>query len=67
MVYSQPPQFSPPADLSAAGTPLGTFQVQEYVNSTGLGSLVAANYFTVEAGQATVSVSGTYHSFRLRN
>ena len=59
MVYSQPPQFSPPADLSAAGTPLGTFQVQEYVNSTGLGSLVAANYFTVEVGQATASVSCT--------
>jgi hypothetical protein len=57
MVYSQPSQFTPPADLSQAGTPLGTFQVQEYVNSTGLGSLVAANYFTVEVGQATASVS----------
>jgi len=59
LVYSQPPQFTAPADLSAAGTPLGTFQVQEYVNSTGLGALVAANYFTVEVGQATVSVPAT--------
>lgn len=60
MVYSQPGAFTPPADLSQAGTPLGTFQVQEYVNSTGLGALVAANYFTVENGQASASVSLSY-------
>jgi hypothetical protein len=29
---------------------------QEYVSSTGLGALIAANYIQVENGEATVSV-----------
>jgi len=59
LVYSQPGAFTPPANLSLAGTPLGTMFVQQYVTSTGLGALVAANYIQVENGVATVTVPST--------
>lgn len=57
LVYLQPESFQAPANLSTAGTPLGTMFLNSYVDDSGLGNLVAANYFQVENGQATVSVS----------
>lgn len=57
LVYRQPESFQPPANLSTAGTPLSTMLLRPYVEETGLGELVAANYIQVENGQATVSVS----------
>jgi hypothetical protein len=59
LLYSQPSSFAAPANLSTANTPLGTFFLEEYVNSTGLGAVVAANYFQVENGVATTSVPAT--------
>lgn len=45
-----------PANLSTAGTALGTFSLSTYVQDSGLGDLVAANYFQVENGVATMTV-----------
>ena len=56
IIYNQPADFSPPSDLTAAGVGLGTFSFSSYVSSSNLGPLIAATYFTVENGQATVSV-----------
>ncbi|RXK37307.1 hypothetical protein M231_05449 [Tremella mesenterica] len=59
LVYTQPSTFTPPANLSTAHTPLSTFSFSDYVSQTGLGNLVAGNYFLVENGVATVSVPST--------
>jgi hypothetical protein len=55
-MYAQPSTFTAPSDLSAPDTPLGTFSLSNYVSSSGLGPLVAANYFQVENGVATATV-----------
>jgi phosphatidylethanolamine-binding protein (PEBP) family uncharacterized protein len=57
LLIEQPADFSPPADLSAAGTPLGVFNIEQYIEQSNLGDIAAANYFTVENGVATSSVS----------
>ncbi|KAJ9096482.1 hypothetical protein QFC20_006425 [Naganishia adeliensis] len=59
LLIEQPSTFTAPADLSEPNTPLGTFNFQNYLTSTGLGPIVAANYITVENGVATVSVAST--------
>ncbi|KAK1926338.1 phosphatidylethanolamine-binding protein [Papiliotrema laurentii] len=59
LIYNQPSSFQAPANLSTAGTPLGTMLLNNYVQESGLGNVVAANYFQVENGQATVSVPAT--------
>ncbi|XAO26361.1 hypothetical protein I312_105198 [Cryptococcus bacillisporus CA1280] len=59
VVYEQPTTFSPPANLSQAGTPLSTMSLSGYVSESGLGNVVTANYFQVENGQSTVTVSST--------
>ncbi|KZP24857.1 PEBP-like protein [Athelia psychrophila] len=59
LLYSQPSSFTPPANLSTAGVAVSTYDFPAYVKSTGLGPLVAANYFTVEAGTASASISPT--------
>lgn len=59
VVYEQPATFSPPANLSQAGTPLSTMSLSGYVSESGLGNVVTANYFQVENGQSTVTVSST--------
>ncbi|WVQ76513.1 hypothetical protein IAR50_006183 [Cryptococcus sp. DSM 104548] len=59
IIYEQPSDFSPPSDLSTAGTALGKFSLADYVSSSKLGSIVTANYFQVENGVATVSPSST--------
>ncbi|KAF7984070.1 hypothetical protein HWV62_17624 [Athelia sp. TMB] len=59
LLYSQPSTFTAPANLSTAGVAVSTFDFPAYVASTGLGPLVAANYFTVEVGTASASISPT--------
>ncbi|KAJ9101257.1 hypothetical protein QFC21_003476 [Naganishia friedmannii] len=59
LFIDQPSTFTAPAYLSEPNTPLGTFNFQNYLSSTGLGPIVAANYITVENGQATVTVAST--------
>ncbi|KAG6853704.1 hypothetical protein C0991_002240 [Blastosporella zonata] len=58
ILYSQPDSFQAPADL-AEPTGVGLFVLDEYIKDSGLGPLVAATYFTVEDGTATVSVPAT--------
>ncbi|KAJ9125989.1 hypothetical protein QFC24_002261 [Naganishia onofrii] len=59
LFIDQPSTFTAPAYLSQPNTPLGTFNFQNYLSSTGLGPIVAANYITVENGVATVTVAST--------
>ncbi|KAJ9110624.1 hypothetical protein QFC19_001453 [Naganishia cerealis] len=59
LFISQPSTFTAPNYLSQPNTPLGTFNFQNYLTSTGLGPIVAANYITVENGVATVTISST--------
>jgi hypothetical protein len=59
LLYTQPSTFSPPTDLSQPNVGVSVFNVNDYVKTSGLGPIVAANYFTVEEGQATVSLSAT--------
>jgi len=58
ILYQQPDSFTAPPDLSK---PIGVTRMDlaAYVKDSGLGSLVAANYITVEEGTATVSVPAT--------
>ena len=62
MLFLQPDTFQAPSNLSTAGTPVSTFFVNEYVASSGLGTLVAANYMQVENGVPTGTVSGALYS-----
>lgn len=59
LLYAQSSAFSPPANLSTAGAGFGTFFLDQYVQSSGLGPLVAANYFQVQNGVATVTPVAT--------
>ncbi|KDQ18117.1 hypothetical protein BOTBODRAFT_52916 [Botryobasidium botryosum FD-172 SS1] len=58
LVYTQPSTFTAPADLPA-NSPISAFNFANYVQSSGLGSLVAATYFTVEQGTASMSIPAT--------
>ncbi|OCF39896.1 nuclear protein [Kwoniella heveanensis CBS 569] len=58
-LYEQPSSFAAPANLSQAGTALGTMFLSSYVSESGLGDLVSAQYFQVENGQATASAEAT--------
>ena len=59
LLYTQPSNFSPPADLSQPGVGVSVFSLSDYVSTSGLQGPVAGMYFTVEEGTATVSVSST--------
>ncbi|KAF5386734.1 hypothetical protein D9615_001781 [Tricholomella constricta] len=58
ILYQQPDSFKAPADLSE---PIGVtlFDVNAYAKNSGLGSIVAATYITVEDGTATTSIPAT--------
>jgi len=58
LLYTQPSTFAAPADLSQ---PVGvsTMNLTDYVQSSGLGNVVAGMYFTVEDGAATFTPSAT--------
>jgi len=59
LLYSQPTDFHPPAEFQNPIPGVSKFNLSTYVSDSGLGSLVAAFYYTVEEGTATVSVSPT--------
>lgn len=59
LLFAQPAKFAAPANLSAAGTAPGHWFVNAYVAASGLGDLVAANFFTVENGHATFPHNAT--------
>ena len=51
----QEQSFTAPADV----TTFGAYSAQQYLSTSGLGPVVAANYFVVENGASTVAVSST--------
>jgi len=56
-LYAQPSSFTAPSDLDTPGTPLANnWDFAGYVNSTGLGPLVAGTFYTVEQGSASTSI-----------
>ncbi|KAF5376533.1 hypothetical protein D9757_008288 [Collybiopsis confluens] len=58
ILMQQPASFSPPTDLQPnAG--VAKFDFNGYVKQSQLGPIIAANYFTVEIGTSTVSISAT--------
>jgi hypothetical protein len=58
ILLQQPSSFSPPSDLQPnAG--VAKFDFNGYVKQSQLGPIVAANYFTVEVGTSTTSISAT--------
>jgi hypothetical protein len=59
LVLPQPDNFAAPANLSAPNTPLGVFNLVDYISSTHLGQPIAGMYFTVEEGTASASASPT--------
>ncbi|CAD6571672.1 MAG: hypothetical protein CYPHOPRED_004538 [Cyphobasidiales sp. Tagirdzhanova-0007] len=59
LMFVQPSNFSAPANLSTAGVAPSHWDVQSYVQQSGLGSLIAAAFFTVENGAPTASVIST--------
>ncbi|KAG6909468.1 hypothetical protein DXG01_000454 [Tephrocybe rancida] len=58
ILYAQPDSFAAPVGLTEP-TGVGLFTLNAYIKDSGLGALVAANYFTVEDGTATVSIPAT--------
>jgi len=59
MVFQQPSAFAAPANLSTPGVAVSVFNLQGYITESKLGPLVAAIYFTVEVGTATVTIAPT--------
>lgn len=59
LLYSQPADFTPPANLSTPNIGVSVFSLSDYVSSTNLTGPLAGMYFTVEVGTASSSVSQT--------
>ncbi|KIP07988.1 hypothetical protein PHLGIDRAFT_117643 [Phlebiopsis gigantea 11061_1 CR5-6] len=59
LLFAQPESFTPPSNLSTAGVPVSVFNLNDYVQSTGLGAIVAGTYMTVEEGTASFTPSST--------
>ncbi|KAJ7940903.1 phosphatidylethanolamine-binding protein [Mycena leptocephala] len=59
LLYAQPSTFKAPADLSAPVDGVNKFDLNAYVKDSGLGDLVAANYFIVEVGTDPTSLPAT--------
>jgi len=59
LLYNQPSTFSPPANMTKPNIGVGVFNLDDFVTSSGLGSIVAGMYFTVEVGTATFTPSAT--------
>ncbi|KAJ3788552.1 phosphatidylethanolamine-binding protein [Lentinula aff. detonsa] len=59
ILYQQPASFSPPSDFSQPNLGVSKFDLNGYVKDSQLGAVVAANYFTVEVGTSTTSISAT--------
>ncbi|KAJ7581016.1 phosphatidylethanolamine-binding protein [Mycena floridula] len=59
LLYTQPDDFHPPAEFQSTIPGVSKFDLNAYVQDSGLGAIVAGSYFTVEEGTATVSISPT--------
>ncbi|KAF8876516.1 phosphatidylethanolamine-binding protein [Gymnopilus junonius] len=59
LLYAQPSTFKAPPAYSQSNIGVSTFDFNAYVQESGLGALIAGNYFTVEVETATVSISAT--------
>ncbi|KAJ4488245.1 phosphatidylethanolamine-binding protein [Lentinula aciculospora] len=59
ILYQQPSTFNPPSDFSQPNIGVSQFDLNSYVKDSQLGPVVAANYFTVEVGTSTMSISAT--------
>ncbi|EGG09800.1 uncharacterized protein MELLADRAFT_124548 [Melampsora larici-populina 98AG31] len=55
LLFAQPAGFQAPANLSSVNSGPGYWDLKSYVTTTGLGDLVAASFFTVQNGSATVA------------
>ncbi|BEJ11939.1 hypothetical protein CspHIS471_0203990 [Cutaneotrichosporon sp. HIS471] len=69
-LFQQPADFVAPTAYSQKNTPVGTFNLAEYITQSKLGPLVAANYFSVANGaiptgllQTTAVVSSTISGY----
>lgn len=58
MIFAQPTSFTAPA-TPAAGSSVTMIDFPNYLSSAGLTSPLAATYFTVEVGTASVTFSST--------
>jgi phosphatidylethanolamine-binding protein len=59
ILLEQPSSFSAPSDLSSPNSPVEKYDFNAYVKNAQLGNIVAANYYTVEVGTSSASVSPT--------
>jgi len=59
LLFAQPSTFTAPAGLNTPNTAPGHWNITQYVQQAGLGSLVAASFFTVQNGAATYTVPST--------
>jgi len=59
LLYAQPSTFTAPANLSSQVDGVQKFDLSAYVKDSGMGELVAANYFTVEVGTDSTSLPAT--------
>jgi len=59
LLLPQPSSFSPPANLSSPNVPVSVFHLTDYISTSHLGQPIAAMYFDVEQGTATVTLSPT--------
>ncbi|KAL1409629.1 hypothetical protein Q8F55_003625 [Vanrija albida] len=60
LLFNQPSDFAAPAGFNNTNTPVqNNFDLAEYQTNAKLGDVVAANYFVVENGEATASLTAT--------
>jgi len=59
LVFEEGTNFTPPADISAAGTPSNHWSVNSYATTSNLGPLVGASFFTVAATGTPTFTPGT--------
>lgn len=59
LLVQQNQDFAAPQAYSQKNTPVGAFDYKKYITDAKLGQIVAANYFTVEEGTATATLSQT--------
>jgi len=59
LLFQQPSNFTAPEGLATSGVAPSHWSVQNYVQESNLGELIAAAFFTVENGAPTVSAVAT--------
>jgi len=59
LLYAQPATFTPPAEFSQPNIGVSAFDVNAYAEGSGLGPIIAGNYFTVQEGEAPAGLPST--------